>query len=286
MPHRKRHGDDPVERAARAALCDALLAGDEPQAEAAAMLLLRRGCPLASLYSEVVQPLLEEIGEGWARGEVSVAEEHRASTTVRGLVIRLRAHTTAAAPTRAGRAVLLPAPAETHLLGLSMLEHVLLDAGWRVDVLDPLPAHELGAYVRARGDVKVVGLGASTRRDSRELTRLVLQVRGELPDVPVLLGGGAVRADPGLPARVGADGGARTLTDAVQVVEKLTNPLTPRELDVLAGVSAGCSNNEIAADMGIAPSTVKSHLERVYTKTGSRDRAAAVATAMRRGWLR
>ncbi|NHC16297.1 LuxR C-terminal-related transcriptional regulator [Motilibacter deserti] len=285
MPHRKRRGEDPLEQAARTALCDALLAGDEPQAEAAAILLLRRGRPLPSLYSGIVQPLLEDLGERWARGEATVAEEHRASTTVRELVVRLRALAPPTASSRDIRCVLLPATGETHLLGIAMLEHVLVDAGWRVDVLDPLPPDELAAYVRARGDVALVGLSASGRFDSRGLTRQISHIRAALPDVPVLLGGGAVSADPGLPARAGADGGARSLPDAVRVADQLTNPLTPRELDVLAGVSSGCSNNEIAAQMGIRASTVKSHLERVYTKTGSRDRAAAVATAMRRGWM-
>lgn len=58
--------------------------------------------------------------------------------------------------------------------------------------------------------------------------------------------------------------------------------LTPRELQVLAGVAAGLSNGEIGADLGIGARTVATHVEHVLAKTGCRNRAAAAATAA--GW--
>ncbi|MGF2952418.1 LuxR C-terminal-related transcriptional regulator, partial [Mycobacterium sp. THU-M116] len=41
----------------------------------------------------------------------------------------------------------------------------------------------------------------------------------------------------------------------------------------------------IAAELYLAPSTVKTHVQRLYEKLGVGDRAAAVAAAMRRGLL-
>ena len=61
--------------------------------------------------------------------------------------------------------------------------------------------------------------------------------------------------------------------------------LSSRELEVLELVSRGESSKEIAKQLWIGETTVKSHLTHVYEKLGVQDRAAAVAVAMRRGIL-
>ncbi|MGW0177258.1 response regulator [Rhodococcus sp. NPDC003322] len=61
--------------------------------------------------------------------------------------------------------------------------------------------------------------------------------------------------------------------------------LSAREREVLAGIARGQSLPAIAADLFLAPSTVKTHAQRLYEKLGVSDRAAAVAEAMRRGLL-
>jgi DNA-binding CsgD family transcriptional regulator len=53
--------------------------------------------------------------------------------------------------------------------------------------------------------------------------------------------------------------------------------LTPREREILERVARGRANDEIAAELGIATSTVAKHLEHVYTKVGARNRTAAAA---------
>lgn len=61
--------------------------------------------------------------------------------------------------------------------------------------------------------------------------------------------------------------------------------LTPRESTVLALAAEGCSTREIATRLGVASATVKTHLRSAYHKLDVRDRASAVAAAMRRGLL-
>lgn len=61
--------------------------------------------------------------------------------------------------------------------------------------------------------------------------------------------------------------------------------LSPRELEVLKMIAAGSSIPAMAKQLFLAPSTVKTHVQRLYEKLGVSDRAAAVAEAMRRKLL-
>jgi Response regulator containing a CheY-like receiver domain and an HTH DNA-binding domain len=61
--------------------------------------------------------------------------------------------------------------------------------------------------------------------------------------------------------------------------------LSPRETEVLAEVSNGFTNSQIASHLGVSLGTVKTHLERIYEKLGASDRASAVATAHKLGYL-
>jgi len=64
---------------------------------------------------------------------------------------------------------------------------------------------------------------------------------------------------------------------------KLPDELTPREIEVLKLVAAGLSNSEIAAELVLSHATVKTHINRIFAKTGARDRAQAVRYAYRHG---
>ncbi len=62
--------------------------------------------------------------------------------------------------------------------------------------------------------------------------------------------------------------------------------LTDREVEILVEMAKGASNKEVAAKLFVSESTVKSHLRTIYRKVGVRDRAQAVAYAIRKGFIR
>ena len=64
-----------------------------------------------------------------------------------------------------------------------------------------------------------------------------------------------------------------------------TPALTPREQEILHLIAAGKSLPEIAKELFLGLTTVKTHVQHLYEKLGVSDRAAAVASAMRRGLI-
>ena len=59
--------------------------------------------------------------------------------------------------------------------------------------------------------------------------------------------------------------------------------LTSTELKVLSLVGTGLGNQEIADELGVAPSTIRSHMKQVYRKTGLASRAEAISFALQNG---
>ena len=61
--------------------------------------------------------------------------------------------------------------------------------------------------------------------------------------------------------------------------------LTPRHVDVLELVAQGFSNEEIAAQLGLRPNTVKFHISEIFRRLGVRNRIEAIAHVDRDGAL-
>jgi len=77
---------------------------------------------------------------------------------------------------------------------------------------------------------------------------------------------------------------------AIRLVERTRNqatpaPLSPRETEVLRLVAQGRANKQIATTLGIAESTVKTHLLSIFDKLGVTDRTRAATLALEHGLL-
>jgi MerR family transcriptional regulator, light-induced transcriptional regulator len=122
-------GTDFTEAAAE--LRTALEAYDDATAQATLDRLLL-AFTFETVARDVLLPYLRELGERWARGEISVAQEHFASNVVRGRLLSIaRGWDRGVGP----RAVLACAPEEHHELALIMFGIALRAQGWRVTYL-------------------------------------------------------------------------------------------------------------------------------------------------------
>lgn len=117
-------------------LLDYLLVGDEARVRELFADLVGSGVSLVDLCDHVLAPALREIGERWARGELGVAEEHRASAICERALARWAPHP----PGRPrGVAVVCSPTGEAHELPGLMATAVLRELHWRV--------HHLGVGV-------------------------------------------------------------------------------------------------------------------------------------------
>jgi len=117
--------------------------------------------------SESLSAVLEEIGERWAEGTLSILEEHIATERL----ARVLARVSDQLPSRAGapRLLLTTAEGEEHTLGLSLAEIVIREHGWPVLWAGRrVPLSEIVAHV-ASGSVDAVAVSASSVADPGDL---------------------------------------------------------------------------------------------------------------------
>jgi DNA-binding transcriptional MerR regulator/methylmalonyl-CoA mutase cobalamin-binding subunit len=120
--------ESPLPSTARAELATALADFDEAAAHALVDTLLAR-MSLDALLRDVIVPYLHDLGDRWERGDVSVAQEHFASSVLRGRLLGLaRGWGRGLGP----RVVLACAPGEQHDLGLIAFGLALRARGWRI----------------------------------------------------------------------------------------------------------------------------------------------------------
>lgn len=179
---------------AATAYVQALLARDDRQARAQIEGLVHRGVRIVDIYTLVLAPALEEIGELWSLEQVSVAEEHYATEVTAQLLTTL-APDRRLAPTRGRLAVVTASPDELHALGARMLADLLERGGWEVIALGAAaPAAALADLV-ATECPDVVALSTSTVGRLPGAEEAVGMLDGVRPR-PLVVVGGALYAGP------------------------------------------------------------------------------------------
>jgi DNA-binding transcriptional MerR regulator/methylmalonyl-CoA mutase cobalamin-binding subunit len=136
---------------------------------------------------EVAQPLLVEVGNRWAEGRMSVADEHLVSAALRRILsglIRLR-------PAHSSAGLLLATPSgEQHELGLMLVALLAVETGVRIYLVGAdLPAVEI-VDAAQRAAVAAVGLSIVNPHNRRNALRELREIEERLkPHVELWIGG-------------------------------------------------------------------------------------------------
>jgi DNA-binding transcriptional MerR regulator len=172
VPGAAENGSAELEDAAQA-LRSALDSFAEADGQAALDRLLG-GFTIETVLRDVVIPYLSELGERWADGEATVAQEHFASNVLRGRLLGLaRGWDSGEGP----RALLACAPGELHDLGLIAFGLALRRRGWRITFLGPdTPTDTLVDTTRQLEPALVV-VSATARRRVAPLVDILARLR-------------------------------------------------------------------------------------------------------------
>ena len=183
---------------------EALVDGDPATAAALVDAATSDGIDVRTLYLQVLQPALYEIGRRWEEAEISIAQEHLATATTQSLMARLAQRIEHTSP-RGRTALVAGAEGELHSIGARMVADFLEADGWEVLFVGALsPVDALAEMVADRG-VDVVALSASL---SERLPEVIAAVRalGALEPRPLIaVGGQAFAGDPTAALATGAD---------------------------------------------------------------------------------
>lgn len=184
-----------------------MIAGDLTGAWGVIEAALAAGTEPAEVYTELLSPALESIGERWRTGALGVDDEHVASSVAARLVGRLSPRFVRRGRPRATVVTAMP-EGERHVLAVAMLADVLRGYGFEVvDLGSDTPTESLLAAMSKLDRVDAVCLSVSYDDAMRALRRTIAALREHYPDMPLMLGGRAV-SEPGLAERLGADGWA------------------------------------------------------------------------------
>jgi excisionase family DNA binding protein len=181
-----------------------LIAGDETGAWGLLEAALASDMTPEDVLLKLLAPTLRSIGLGWERGDLSIADEHRASAVAARLISRLGARFTRRGVKRG--VVILAAPSgEHHAAPVAIAANLLRWRGFEVVELGAdTPAEALADIMVREPDIVALGMACTTDAACRAAQRATAIVRRTSPDVPILLGGAAI-TDAEHARKLGAD---------------------------------------------------------------------------------
>lgn len=203
--------------AALEAFLAGIAAGDRRRAVAAVDAARAAGLDLRTLYLEVLQPALREVGRRWETGTMTVAQEHLATAITQTVMSRLAGEFFRDAD---GGPTLIAAcvDEERHALGLRMLCDLLEMEGWTSLYLGAaVPGPDLARLVAERRP-QAVALSVSLPPHLLAARDAIARIRALPPPHPVVMVGGRAVGDPAIAERLGAD---LTASDAGEAVALL-----------------------------------------------------------------
>lgn len=201
---------------------DNLLAAQRHAAFEVVMARVESGLPVTSVYMEVLQPVMYEVGRLWQVNEIDVPTEHYCTAATQLLMARLFPYVLERKGS--GRSMVgCCLGSELHELGMRMVCDFFEFEGW--------DTYFMGAITPGPGLVKtvverkphLVCLSATMSRGVPQIKEAIDALRRELGDAlpKIMVGGLAFLMNPDLSHRVGADGMASDARSATRMASEL-----------------------------------------------------------------
>lgn len=146
---------------------------------------------LTYVYEEVVCPAMRELGEMWARDEVSVAQEHLATATADAAIVGLYPDLNWPL-SRTSRVFVACPEGERHALGARMLADLLALDGWDELYFGADVPIETLAQEAAEHHPQVVALSVAIKNNLANTRSAAEAIRSASPGTKILAGGRAV----------------------------------------------------------------------------------------------
>ncbi len=172
-------------------VAERLVAGDENGSFQLLESAMASGADAEEIYLDLIGPAMTLVGERWHAGELSIADEHLASSTALRVVSRLGPRVVSRGRTK-GTILLASISEDYHYLPTAMIRDLLRFRGY--DVVDlganTPPESILDRATKIGDDLIAVGL-AATNPGADDVMRVSISALNEGLDVPIVVGGGA-----------------------------------------------------------------------------------------------
>lgn len=171
----------------------ALVAGQRVDALRVALGESQLRLGLAGFVTELLAPLTTAVGDAWATGQLSVADEHLYAESVQTL-LRPSILLLASTERRAPRVLLATLPGEPHTLGLLMAQALLaLEGCTTVSLGAQTPLADI-VHAARHQQADVVALSFSLAFNGRQALAALAELRSQLPPTVAVWAGGACSA--------------------------------------------------------------------------------------------
>lgn len=199
---------------------DALIEGSTDKALAVARKYIRSHSHISDFWLNVVEPVMYKIGKYWSEGEITVGQEHLASSITQRIMVIF--YPMILEVPRTGPSVLITTLAgEFHKIGSQIVSDLLELNGWNVYYMGAnTPDESIISFLKDK-KINYAGISTTMIYNLRGVEGLIGRIRKECPQkVNIVLGGQAYNHTEGLWKKLGADGFGTDAREAVELFNR------------------------------------------------------------------
>ena len=151
---------------------------------------------LLDFYENLLIPILHQIGDQWAKGEIDVATEHicsNATITLIDLINQKNINKKISKSSSTDKPIILCTPeGELHSIGCKIIESLLIEKGHQVyNLTSPLPTNSIGSYLY-NIDPNIIIISVTLEENINSTIRFIQEIR-QYFNIPIIIGGNAIK---------------------------------------------------------------------------------------------